>query len=720
ESHLSNNMSAANISTVRRDIKTLILTAPERMAAYHGTENTQEKLYNLSQHTLVEGVVIDVLATSTVAAAYAQWDAAPQNQRHARAVSHAIKQLIVQYADDYPQLENVVIVGGDPTIPYYRLYDKSRSKLTERKYMHQRPSILDTTVGQALKRNQILTDDFYTDLQPTNVHTPFYNRTLYLPDLAIGRLVETPAEIGTTIDTFLANDGIITLDTAAVVGDAKLADDWRHQQCDILTNTGFSAPFCTIDGTRYQEALLTDSYQWNMSASHSDYHVLDGRIFASDIVRNQTLNNTLATMYGCHAGLNVMGDGQKLDMAQAFAGRGATYIGSTVYTYGGMKSFTAPYHEISLYTEELGLAFSRRVQNGAPTVGDALRQAKWHYHTVSANAFSYLDEKVMLGMTLYGLPMTRLSTPTTQRAYQPVSYSSTDLPFQFNHNLVSAGYGNHFNTTTVDGSPLGKIAKHGFPIQPQYAVELQTTDNGATLRAVLLNGAAYDSYHNFDPIIAEAVGFNSISTSLYEMQAQFEGYDFQLPYHLSYLIGQTQILTDDQATLVLTLGRYDTDLSQEIVFNEIAIEPLYSSSEDITPPQLVTTTAVTSHKNATFDVQAIDNISVTQVILIADDGEGIWHPVHLTLGGDGWEGKLTSSVSQYYVQVVDGGNNVYTSDWFTPTFGIVSAVSLSSLDSSAPISQLWLFLLLFIGLLVITSKLQWMIRLQKSGKMQRR
>ena len=44
-----------------------------------------------------------------------------------------------------------------------------------------------------------MSDDYYAGLLPL----PFKGRELYLPQLGVGRLVESPAEIATQIDTFL-------------------------------------------------------------------------------------------------------------------------------------------------------------------------------------------------------------------------------------------------------------------------------------------------------------------------------------------------------------------------------------------------------------------------------------------------------------------------------------------------------------------------------------
>ncbi len=86
-------------------------------------------------------------------------------------------------------------MGGDDVVPQRRIYDEAL-------YFNQRDyAELPTTsaAGQAFSKRYFLSDDYYAALLPI----PYKGRELYLPQLAIGRLVEQPAEITTMIDTFI-------------------------------------------------------------------------------------------------------------------------------------------------------------------------------------------------------------------------------------------------------------------------------------------------------------------------------------------------------------------------------------------------------------------------------------------------------------------------------------------------------------------------------------
>ena len=91
-----------------------------------------------------------------------------------------------------------MIVGPDDVIPFFRYPDASGLG-PESGYV---PPVLDTSASQAsLRLNYYLSQDAYgatTELQLKGVALP-------VPDLPVGRLVETPAEITGMIDAFLAD-----------------------------------------------------------------------------------------------------------------------------------------------------------------------------------------------------------------------------------------------------------------------------------------------------------------------------------------------------------------------------------------------------------------------------------------------------------------------------------------------------------------------------------
>ncbi len=406
DNHLTNNSTSVTTPISPADATTLILVAPDRLIEYYGTSAVMEKLYELAQHPLVNGVVLDVMTDSNVAMAYANWEANPGSYQRANEVATGIKILLDDYTLAYPGLQYLVLVGGDPIIPFYRVADRNGTAWYEQIYGSYVPA--GTAVRAALSQDQLLTDDFYAARNPILPDSPFWygDHPLYLPDLAIGRLVETPAEIITAVDAFLANDGQMMLATGTVGSDAQLAADLSQAQCDVLNTANIASLTCTDDTDTFTDAVLAQTTGSIWAAFHSS-HFSIGSLKAVDIQSQpQAYDQTLLITIGCHAGLPVP-DGSglitDLDLPQAFLGQGGTYIGSNAYTYGSYVGVS--------YSEDLALVLTKLVSEGNQTIGHSLVQAKHTYYAEREMWVDRLDEKVLIPLTLYGLPMLRLATP---------------------------------------------------------------------------------------------------------------------------------------------------------------------------------------------------------------------------------------------------------------------------------------------------------------------
>jgi hypothetical protein len=79
------------------------------------------------------------------------------------------------------------------------------------------------------KHGHIFTDDFYTDDAPNL----WRGRELYIPDLASGRLVESPSEIAATIAAF---SNTFNVSTCAVTGYQFLKDGAQLIQAALGSN----------------------------------------------------------------------------------------------------------------------------------------------------------------------------------------------------------------------------------------------------------------------------------------------------------------------------------------------------------------------------------------------------------------------------------------------------------------------------------------------------
>ena len=102
----------------------------------------------------------------------------------------------------HPAIKNVVLVGGDEIIPFARLDDLTNFA-NESGY--ENATVAKTPAAWALRAGMMLSDDPYGDVHPT----PYLGRQLHVPEVAVGRLVETPSIIKAQLGAFVAKNGVL-------------------------------------------------------------------------------------------------------------------------------------------------------------------------------------------------------------------------------------------------------------------------------------------------------------------------------------------------------------------------------------------------------------------------------------------------------------------------------------------------------------------------------
>jgi hypothetical protein len=182
-------------------VRTLVLYSADRLNQFYTagdivtTSQLLSKLQILVAHPDVAGVLVNLDDYPALGSAYARWDRRPESPALANFVALHIKSLLYRLAPAYPELQYLVLVGGDRIIPQRRLRDATLIA-NERRYAGEAQAL---SLRQSLQQRYMLSDDYYTGLLPL----PWRGRELYLPHLAVGRLVESPGEIATAIDTYL-------------------------------------------------------------------------------------------------------------------------------------------------------------------------------------------------------------------------------------------------------------------------------------------------------------------------------------------------------------------------------------------------------------------------------------------------------------------------------------------------------------------------------------
>ncbi len=420
---------------------------------------------------------------------YKEWDVNPHQPLLANEVAQQIWFILNNAIEQhYPNVTDVVIVGGDDVIPFYRAPDETLIS-NESDYYNQLRGTRLMSQGRPLPGslffNTVQTDNFYVDRKPT----PYRGRGLYIPDMGIGRLVESPAEIMSYLNGYLISRNYTidasTADSAVLVTGYDFLTDQANAVAARMERYGFSStgtpgstntftlttlisdtwdaqdlsdvwfskqlPLAsTYDGPSIRYALMSVNGHFTHFETIPAKLEGGGTLSATLLLDPNALKPenaffkqngapTLVYSVGCHSGLNAARatfdgttpDGRTLqsDFAKAILKQGGNLIGNTGYGYGDS--------DVVAYSERLSVLFTvaigrRIVENNeyvGASIGESLARAKRLYLQNSRpGGFSVYDEKVVMEMTLYGLPFIRVKVPIPTRPGPGGSFDPLPLP----------------------------------------------------------------------------------------------------------------------------------------------------------------------------------------------------------------------------------------------------------------------------------------------------
>ncbi|MDH3753744.1 MAG: hypothetical protein OEU32_07710, partial [Acidimicrobiia bacterium] len=451
------------------------------------------------------------------------------------AVVSEIGQVIDGIVAAHPTVENIVIIGGDGVIPMAAVPD-----LTE--FANESTFALEVTgngenneVAAALGAGMLLTDDPYATTAGISIQDG--DHELFVPEVNIGRLVETGPEILNQLTHFAQYDGQLDPSTlpggvsAGVTGYGFLDDG-------ALAVTQELAAAATVtdltdadnwDRDQFLGLLASQDFGIISPNAHYDFETLlpaaaDGTLFDSgDLVSTADVTGSLPTeavifSMGCHGGLSVS-DVQlgftSPDWAQTYAAGNNLWVAHTTYGFGDT--------DIVAFSERLTQIFAANVAalinddpQGPESVGTALREAKQEYLATTLVLNPY-DEKVLQSLTYYGLPMYEVGGTGTAPAAaaapaagesSPVAFGSPDtatgitpvdiqldvtagLPGPGNLNLVSTEVGDYYE---VDGNTV--IAQYR-AVQPLVNGVIPTASSPAG--GLLLTSLTSQDIPGFEP-----------------------------------------------------------------------------------------------------------------------------------------------------------------------------------------------------------------------------
>ena len=181
--------------------ETVILTDPARLP---GTAAQKAALADAltTFADQVDGAVVDLGQSQRVQALQAQADdpdviTCPYAKN---LVAEAGREIVNSYRDGGDTLKYVVVIGDDSVVPFFR-YPDNAGLGPESGYA---PPVADDTASEAsLRSNYTLGQDAYGALTDLSIK----GSVVPLPDLSVGRLVESPTDITAALQRFTARAG---------------------------------------------------------------------------------------------------------------------------------------------------------------------------------------------------------------------------------------------------------------------------------------------------------------------------------------------------------------------------------------------------------------------------------------------------------------------------------------------------------------------------------
>ena len=694
------------------DILTLAVVSQERLKSLFGDDRVatlMAKLQVLLSNETVRGEIVDIDKITSIRDKFKAWDVDSsnlvkgtqtdprENVKKANAVSEMIKAVIgsKRLEEKYAKVQYLIIIGSDAVVPFYRTSNQSRSASSEFNYY----KTLDRThpLAVALSQDDILTDDYYADSAPSwmNKETDL---ELYLPnELMTGRLVETPEEMATMMDAYLALNGQIDFDKALVAGSDTYSNgaDVAEQ---ILSNDLGQVERLSDESDDAQE--LADALKENNPVNIMGLHGTHAKMYRTkkmSPLTAKTAKNNIKDMrgavvmnWGGHGGLNldrrfVNPQLEYEDFAKVFCGSGVgAYLGTTAFSGSSQKSIG--------FSELLGLRFIDALISGTKsrTIGEAYRKAKQEYWLNESNGLAKSsldlseviqnvadDTKILSGMVLYGLPMYRVTssetgkmTPLSQSKewenslgmrmakVKPKAIGKGLFEVQLKGSLEdtfmkenTTDAGKYFSFNGVTQTNVNE------PVQPR--VSFFTGAESFFPKGAVLESAKYDTKPNFDPVIeggewGPETGGEGIFTK--------KGFFPAIPFTVNTIAKSENV--PPLQKFVFIAGQYNNDTKTERLYRELRYTTYYTGEQtDNTAPTVYEPTInVSDQAKVTVQGWDKDGDPLYRVVVVWTDGQGQWKSIDLdksSTNAKEWSAEFAVKADMvFFLQAVDTLGNV--------------------------------------------------------------
>ena len=691
--------------------QTVILTDSDRL---HGTDGeisaALADLETLRLRSDVNGVVIDIASGNYPRVDWANTEAddTPGCAFAKNTVAVEIKQVIGAYLNQYPTLQYIVLAGGSDVIPFFQTPDVS-GLANEKDYV---PPVSPSTPSEAgLQTNLVQGQDAYG----SSIEFTQAGYSLALPDLAVGRLVDSATDISAAVDAYIATDGLIVPNSSLVtgydfVGDAAeamkvLLDGGTNSSADTLIQapglpptdpTAWTADqlLTKLNGSNYDIAVLTGHFSAG-SLLAADYL---SELTAADVAASADLTDVLVMALGCHGGYSIPTSdlldniSPEPDWAKVFLHEGAAgYISATGYAYGDT--------ELKEYGERLFLLVAEQLRTGSGpvSVGQALAKAKQQYLAETAQ-LTGIDQKTIVEMTLYGLPMMKVDMPGNPLPAEnddSIVSGTTPVPstnFGLTSSSVSLSPALTINTKTLQNlAATGTVMTTYLsgadgvvvnPFEPIYPKEIDNVSvSGEQLRGVAFRGGTYTDEDDITPLTSSPTTETSTAHLSYNTPVFYPTQVWAANYINAFSGGDTRLITFPAQFRSSALGATDgtlrkfTDLDLELYYlpsNWTATgSPATTKAAAVSAaPSILGASGVQSGDDINFSVNVkAEGSAGVQAVWVLYTGKpgspyhGTWAPLDLVQDNDDptiWQGTLTMQPGEssedilFMVQAVGG------------------------------------------------------------------
>jgi uncharacterized delta-60 repeat protein len=688
---------AGTFPAVSSATQTLILVDQKRMGDLYGAAAVTPMMATLEQLASAPGVagaVVPVEAEPAggwsdvdVAGAYAAWDADPCSVAAANGVVTEINKVVDKLRPQLTDLRHIVLVGSDVAIPQARIPDLTGLSNQTDYTDSVRYGGTDNEISRAFLEGNILSDEPYGDFDPQ----PWIGGKLYVADVGLGRLVETPAEIAAAAQQYIDHGGHLQPSTGFVAGYDFLSDGATDVLGSVTAATSKSAnPSVTsrIDETWTKTdaangiAATSANGLTSVNAHYDHYQALPAAPFNAGTTADDqllstadlpaTFDRTLLFTMGCEAGLNVPDvlvqapltadeTASLADWAQTVTSRGGLFAGNTGYGYGDTDSVA--------YSERVMAYFAGNIAAGTSSIGQSLMFAKQRYNGELGVAGVY-DAKAMEEATFYGLPMWTIgpSGTTAPSVVPPVadappsspSVATAPLDESVHNVMVQGPHGTHWE---ADGQ-APQVTQYR-PVEPRTQTSYAETD-GLRIHGVVLTDLTSTDINDVDPAYATP----TIDLGANEPEARTTASVFPAALQAVNTV-ETQAGPRDVVVLMpgqFFAGQDGSGKGTQRLYSHMAGTIYRSNSNDFDAPTITQVSAVESGAGTVGITVHSPSTDVTRAVALYRTGtdstvDPSWHEVDLSGGGGAWNTTVTlpagsTKVVDLIVQLVDGAGNV--------------------------------------------------------------